>query len=418
MNDMPTDHDRILILADDLTGALDSAAVLRRQGFGATVILDPAELTTAATGRADVVALTTETRHNPDPAPALRRLAALLPADRLRYKKIDSTLRGAFGIEIATLLDYSTADAALVVPALPAQGRGLRDGHLIVHGAVQATHLPRLLHEQIGRRIDHIDLRSVRTGSTLLRTTLGQMLVPGAIVVVDAMEDGDLQTIADAVAASTTRLLLAGSAGLAAWLPRAWRLVPQSGQQARQHAMAAPVLCVLGSPNLRTRTQIEALRREVVTIDIEAGAQAPEHSIIPIATELLARGIDVALVLAAQDGFRVESIAPETQQTVARTLATVAGRIIEQVTPGGLIVGGGDTAFAVCRELGIRAIILEGEAVPGLPLGRATTAAGHQLRVVTKAGGFGDNDALLTARAVLYGREQPVKKRENHYGAE
>lgn len=410
MNDMPADHGRILILADDLTGALDAAAVLRRQGFGATVILDPAELTTAATASADVVALTTETRHNPDPAPVLRRLAALLPGDRLWYKKIDSTLRGAFGLEIATLLDCSTAEAALVVPALPAQGRGLRDGHLIVHGVVQATHLPRLLHEQTGRRIDHIDIRSVRAGSALLRTTLGQMLVPGAIVVIDAIEEGDLQTIADAVAASSTRLLLAGSAGLAAWLPRAWRLIPQSGQQESQHAMAAPVLCVLGSPNRRTRIQIEALRREVVTIDIDAGMQAPEHagSIIPIATELLARGIDVALVLAAQDDFRVEAIAPETQQTVARTLATIAGRIIEQVAPGGLIVGGGDTAFAVCRELGIRAIILEGEAVPGLPLGRATTAAGRQLRVVTKAGGFGDDEALLTARAVLHGREQPA----------
>lgn len=408
MSDRAGHSDRLLILADDLTGALDSAAVLRRQGFGATVILDPAELAAAATTSADVVALTTETRHSPDPAPVLRRLAPLLPADRLWYKKIDSTLRGPLGVEIATLLDCSAADAALVVPALPAQGRGLRDGHLTLHGAVEAPHLPRLLHEQTGRRIDHIDIGSVRAGSNLLREALAQVIVPGAIVAVDAIEDGDLSTIADAVAALSTRLLLAGSAGLATWLPRAWHLAPHSGQGQAEPATATPVLCVLGSPNRRTRIQIASLRREVVTIEVEAGTPDDIDRLVPIATDLLARGIDVALVPATQDDFRVETVAPEIQQTVARALATIAGRIIEQVAPGGLIAGGGDTAFAVCRELGIRAIILDGEAAPGLPLGRATTAAGYSLRVVTKAGGFGDDEALLTARAVLHSREQPI----------
>lgn len=406
MIDVQATNNRVLILADDLTGALDTSAVLRAQGYPAVVLLDPAEL---ATTPADVIALTTETRHNPNPAPALRRLADMLPTDRLWYKKIDSTLRGAFGIEIATLLDCSAADAALVVPALPSQGRGLRDGHLVVHGMAQATHLPDLLHVQTGRPIDHVVLQQVRAGSSTLRQTLAQVLVPGAIVAVDAMLDGDLRIIAEAVAAINTRLLLAGSAGLAAWLSQAWHLVPQTRQQP-QVAAAAPILYVLGSPNARTWAQIEVLRREVITIEIEPETPQQSDSIIPLATEILARGHDVALVLAAQADFQIDAVASETQQQVARTLASLIGRIMEATTPGSLIVGGGDTAFAVCQELGIRAITLEGEAAPGLPLGHATTATGQRLRVVTKAGGFGSDEALLVARDVLHGQRQSSEK--------
>jgi uncharacterized protein YgbK (DUF1537 family) len=333
----------------------------------------------------------------------------MLPPDRLLYKKIDSTLRGPLGIEIATLLDYSAADAALVVPALPAQGRGLLDGRLVVHDVAHELHLPRTLHQQTGRKIDHIDIRSVRAGATLLRGTIEQQIVPGGIIVVDATEEHDLSAIAAAISEVRARLMLAGSAGLAAWLPSAWRLGQRSVLDTVPGTTARPILYVLGSPNPRTRAQIDVLRREVVAIEVEPGTRLEQAgSIIQSATTLLHNGLDVALVLTAHDGFRVETVEPALQQAVAQSLATIAGQIMEQTFPGGLLLGGGDIAFAVCRELGIRTITLEGEGVPGLPFGRATTPDGRDLRMITKAGGFGTSAALLAAREVLHGREWPA----------
>src|SRR5918998_6730177 len=140
--------DRVVIVADDLTGALDTAAVLRRQGFGACVVLDAAQFTSSGLLPFDVLAITTETRHLAAPEPVLGRLVPMLPPESLVYKKIDSTLRGAIGAELVALLDNSPAHAALVVPALPAQGRALVHGHLVVDGVTCGPHLPALLHRQ------------------------------------------------------------------------------------------------------------------------------------------------------------------------------------------------------------------------------------------------------------------------------
>jgi D-threonate/D-erythronate kinase len=261
--------------------------------------------------------------------------------------------------------------------------------------------------EQTGRPIGHIDLAVVRAGEVVLRNALEQAIVPGAIIVVDAVDEDDLEIVAGAIAGAKTRLLLAGSAGLATWLPRAWSLAPRPSTQQPQHA-ATPLLFVLGSPNPRTQAQITLLRRQVAVIEVEPGTmleQASESSRWAMA--LLEQGLDVALVLASRD-VRIQTIAPERQQVVAQHLAAIAGSIMEQGTPGSLILGGGDIAFAVCRELGIHSIVLDGEAAPGIPLGTAVTATGNRLRIVTKAGGFGEQDALLAARDLLHGRREPA----------
>jgi uncharacterized protein YgbK (DUF1537 family) len=63
-------------------------------------------------------------------------------------------------------------------------------------------------------------------------------------------------------------------------------------------------------------------------------------------------------------------------------------------------VTGGETARAIARSLGASALLVEREVLPGIPQGRLLGGARAGLAVVTKAGGFGGEDAL--ARSVRF----------------
>ncbi len=145
----------MLVVADDLSGAVEVAAVL-----GARRI---------ALGHADGDVVDLDTRAL-GPDEAARRIRAL--DGRITFKKIDSLLRGNVQAELEAL-----SGELIVTPALPVEGRTVRNGVLHVHGVPQATPIP----------------------------------------VLDAETDEDLDAI---VAAAPPHATLVGSAGLAAALGR------------------------------------------------------------------------------------------------------------------------------------------------------------------------------------------------------
>ena len=113
----------ILIVADDLTGAADSAVQFRQVGLSAVVLATPPSRR-FIWPRAQVVSLSLNTR-DASPvgvqriwerqAPAIRPLAQ----DALVYHKIDSTLRGHPALEVRLLLRCLGASGAIVAPLFP-----------------------------------------------------------------------------------------------------------------------------------------------------------------------------------------------------------------------------------------------------------------------------------------------------------
>lgn len=63
----------------------------------------------------------------------------------------------------------------------------------------------------------------------------------------------------------------------------------------------------------------------------------------------------------------------------------------------GLVLTGGDAAIAVGRALGATAMHLRGEIEGGVPWGQLIGGGWDGLPVVTKAGGFGNEQTLLSA---------------------
>ena len=60
-----------------------------------------------------------------------------------------------------------------------------------------------------------------------------------------------------------------------------------------------------------------------------------------------------------------------------------------------MILSGGDTALAVFEHLGISQVRLIDEILPGIPYGQVIDGELAGMIIVTKAGAFGDENALV-----------------------
>ncbi len=74
---------------------------------------------------------------------------------------------------------------------------------------------------------------------------------------------------------------------------------------------------------------------------------------------------------------------------------TVVG-LLPEIAPDAVVVFGGDTAFDLIRDLGEPPLVPLGEILPGVPVSRV-----EGFHLITKAGGFGSPDLLLTLRELL-----------------
>jgi uncharacterized protein YgbK (DUF1537 family) len=399
---------QIAIIADDLTGAADAGAYFAQVGLVTMVALPPGGRA-AVPPPCNVLVVSTESRHLARVEAAAQaghvagRIAAECPAAWV-YKKIDSTLRGHPGPELAAVMEALRIDQALVAPAFPAQGRTTREGQQWVAGDAHGADVVALFRATAGGRPVHgLELAIVRRGPAAVAEALRASA--GAIVIADAETDADLASLAGAAVTCGLRLLC-GSAGLARALADALLLLPIAplpqfpGPGAS--CTAGPVLVVAGSRHARTARQVESARRHHGAEVVRPAPAFPNGdgravaAAVRAVTRRLARGQDVILTTAGMgDGSSGEKMVAAQLGRTARALAA-GGRV------KGLVLTGGDTAAAVCSALAATTLWLRGEVRPGIAWGRLLDGALPGLPVVTKAGGFGADDALEAALRHLH----------------
>ena len=124
---------RVLIVADDLTGALDTSGPFAQQGLTTMVVAQPLDSDADAVRDARVVSINTDSRQLEPAAAADRVESCVRRFARQRFdivfKKIDSTLRGNVATETMALLNVCDRKVALIAPAFPAQPLALPMRH-------------------------------------------------------------------------------------------------------------------------------------------------------------------------------------------------------------------------------------------------------------------------------------------------
>ncbi|MFY0409503.1 four-carbon acid sugar kinase family protein [Solicola sp. PLA-1-18] len=385
---------RVVVLADDLTGAGDTAAQFDRVGWTSEIRLRP-----SATTDAEVVALTTDSRAM-DAADATAAVGSTLDAldldGVLLYKKVDSTVRGPVRAEIdAVLAALPPGTVAVVCPAYPAVGRQVVDGVLLVGGVpvsatavgrdpvtpVRESHVPTLL------GTSHLTPDPAWSDDDLA----AELTRHGDVVVVDAADEEDLDRLARALVLLGERAVAVGSAGLAEPLARRWRV---------SHAVGTS-LVVVTSLHDASRDQAETLAitgAPVVRCEADAVAddQAWERLVAGALHDVSTDGPPVALVTTPDAAAGLDPV------LVAARVADLVTRLAAKGLVSGLVLAGGDGARAVLEGLGADGIRLDGTVATGVPLGRLVGGDHAGMRVATKAGGFGGPDILIEAAQAVH----------------
>jgi 4-phospho-D-threonate 3-dehydrogenase / 4-phospho-D-erythronate 3-dehydrogenase len=422
---------KMLIIADDLTGAADCGVACAAYGINTLVSLskpDKPPLDAAALQNVAVLSIDADTR-SLEPAQAAETVAALIghydalrpdPDQSLLFKKVDSTLRGNLAAELAAALrsrraQVSQPERVVVVfaPASPVHGRTTIQGRQMVHGTpLEETEIGRgerlplrsnmveILREA-GLASTIVDLALVRAPQCSLESAIIDRANHFDVIVCDAETDADLQAIASASMVLGSKTVWAGSAGLSRHLPRAAGFAGCALQSrfAPVH-ISGPALFVVGSLAGPSREQARVLAAApnivAVTVpyltllsDPSSAWQARATSI----TKSLEQGEDVLVV--------VDSNNPSTRD-LGRLLSSSLARMLEPCARhvGALVATGGETARAILDAWGIDRLHLLGEVEPGLPYS-VTECQGREIIVLTKAGGFGTPETLLHCREFL-----------------
>lgn len=412
---------KLLILADDLSGAADCAIGFAGAGHRTVVTLEATR--TQAHEGADTIAVDTDTRRlAPEEASARTRAAyaAMSTSGQRLYKKIDSTLRGNWAAEVAGL--QALAGMAVVAPAFPATGRTVQDGRVYVHGEpLEQTATWQL--EHTGRCADiavqlvaaglapqRLDADVFRDDPKSLAARIETMATSGVqALIVDAQTEQGLGALARATLRSNAQFFWVGSGGLAREIAAIDPRESLQDETGTARFPRGPILILVGSLSAVSERQCAMLRergdveeRVVPPVVLREGASHRDWCVWQqqIAVSLLT-GNDLLLRIGRDDAFD-----PAEGMQLSTALAALVRPHFTKT--GGLIATGGETARAMLAAANITNLQLLAEVEAGVAVARPLDAEReHCPGIVTKAGAFGTDHALYAAWLTLRNETEP-----------
>lgn len=413
-------------IADDFTGATDLAGLLARSGVRVSLRIGVPDNPPRETAPFEVIALKIRTAPVAEAVTEARSALAWLRdagAQRFFWKycsTFDSTPKGNIGPVAEALMADLDTDQTIYCPAFPENGRAVFMGNLFVgrqplaespmkdHPLTPMTDsdLVRLLAPQVTRPVGLIDRLTVARGAQAVRDERACLGIGGvAHVIVDAVENGDLEIIAQAC---HDMPLLTGGSAIAMPLPGLYRHEALIGDKAERRfpPISDPRSVVLsGSCSAMTQAQVAAY--------VSGGA--PAYQLDPL--ELARSGAgDVLDWLAVQDLRRgpivYATARPEAVRAAQSSLGVArAGEIVESALAlvavaardlgaRRFVVAGGETSGAVTRALGVAQLDIGPEIAPGVPW-TYCVSDGHPIALSLKSGNFGSENFFADALARL-----------------
>jgi len=403
----------LLIIADDLTGAIEAGVLLAKQHIPARVIHEPgfqnAEL---PIGEVAVLVYNTESRH----------ISAEEAAERVRYilknakeagikrffKKTDSTMRGNIGAELEAFFNESGQQTIPFIPAHPRLKRFTRNGfhfvgETLLHETefgddplepVRSSYIPDLLGFQT--KID------TRTHS--LKDNQNVVWQKG-ITIFDCGSEAELAEIGQFLLIHGLHNAVSGSAAMVELLPQLYHIESRSSEVPK---LQIPVLLVNGSLNRISRQQVYlaamkgtktiAVPGELFSEENFSTSQLQKTFISEISSEIISQQ---AIILNStevidMDNLRYskDNISTHGFEAISTRVGELVGAIFQENIIGTLVVFGGDTLMGVMRALGCRYIEPISEIVPGVALSRAVIGE-TRIALITKPGGYGDKEVIL-----------------------
>ena len=167
-----------------------------------------------------------------------------------------------------------------------------------------------------------------------------------------------------------------------------------------------PVLAVVGSRNAVSGEQVKSaetgLNMHVIhtdpTVFVDSrGRLTRLGKLIKEVTDFIDHDIDILVTTS------FSRYIPALKETSARLLSRIAAETVKQCELSGLFLTGGDIAGETCHALGCSGLKILKELEPGVVLSQSIGAQERDVKIVTKAGGFGKDRTIVDSVRYLRG---------------
>jgi len=412
-------------IADDFTGACDLAGLLARSGVRVNLRLGVPDTPPADTAAFEVIAL--KCRTAPVAQAVAECRAALMwlqqaGADRFFWKycsTFDSTPKGNIGPVAEALMTDLGVEQTIYCPAFPENGRSVFMGNLFVGEQPLAespmkdhpltpmrdSNLTRLLAPQTTAPVGLANRLCVAKGAEALQARLKDLRKDGVVhVVVDAVADDDLKTIAEACRDMS---LMTGGSAVAMPLPALYMahgLLNKSEQKIPVPQVGVGAIILSGSCSAMTRAQVAAYSAKAPSYRLDPVALAKNGvqkvrdwlAELPItAAPMIYATAEPDAVHHAQDLLGVARAGELVEQALAVLAVDAKTRGIDR-----FVVAGGETSGAVAQALGVTQMTIGPEIAPGVPWG-FSQLDGAVIALALKSGNFGKETFFTDALARL-----------------
>ncbi len=416
------------IIADDLTGADDTALQFHLRGANTQIVLDYS-LFPENKANTQVWAIPTETRNIEAPAAYERvKQAAKVLSENLNveyfYKKMDSTLRGHIAVEALAMLDVLDWDAAVIIPAFPQEGRTTIGGYHLLKGIpierteyardprfpIYESHIPTILRQELQNEqddlVDLIELRTVIKGAGPILKKMNELIENGVkLIVVDAISVTDIEQVVLAMEKSSYNILPCGSAGCAQVLGNIW-LPEKETMHEEKTIPSLPKLIVSGSATQVTAGQIQKLQDDddidntySIDLKMEDILEGVTDDIVKRVSENLVKdnvvivhtsNLTVDSKIISQILFENEISKNQFISKIGDYLAALTKRVLFN-RDAILITIGGETSFKCCKAINSNNLQIIDAICPAIPLCLDSKAQW----IVTKSGNLGNSNTLI-----------------------
>lgn len=408
---------RLLIIADDFTGALDTGVQFAACGAVTRVITDWTANLACYLDKCEILVVDAETRHLDathagEIVSSIVSKAVPLGITHI-FKKTDSALRGNIGAELTALLEASGQPQLPFLPAFPQMNRRTVGGiHYIEDKPVAES----VFGADPFEPVTHSSVMQIIAQQSTVEVTSCPALAEGesscsasGIVVYDASTLEDLSVTAQNLHTEGKLHIMAGCAGFGSVLPKLLKL--GTGKPAQMPELDPNFLVICGSVNPITVAQMDRAEKEgFLRIRLVPEQKLdPEHWITKageqefqilrgILSQYRCRIIDTndsggnkaTADYAAQHGMSIEDV----RQAVSRSIGYLVSRLFPNPNMGTLLITGGDTLLQCMDYMDIHEIEPLCEMDSGVVLSRFTYQ-GYTRYVISKSGGFGKEDLLI-----------------------
>lgn len=408
---------KLVIIADDFTGALDTAVQFSKNSINTIVVLYKDLKFEKLDAEAQVIVVDTESRHvsKQEAAQRVKMISrqAMCHGVTHFYKKTDSVLRGNVGSELDALMEGTDSEEIMFIPAYPDAKRTTVDGVQLVDqipiaqtsfardplDPVRHSYIPSMLRSQVDVHVELVKKKGLRSDGK-----------KKTVYVFDAEDNNDLLRIGMRLRKENRLRVTAGCAGFANMLLEVLDL-PQTGRNEDVQAYRN-MLVICGSVNELSIQQTRYAEDHgfySVTLDpqqkLESGYFLTQEGsrLVEEIVRLLdtGRNVIVKSINEARDEERcrahAETLHIDTGKIpflITQNIAQLVREIAVRKNLSTLVVFGGDTTVEIAEVLGLDGVLPKAEIMTGVVLSE-TFGMETGINLVTKSGGFGEEDVLV-----------------------